>query len=69
MEGQDRVRGIRTVDDGEEGGWKTTMSSHRVLDRPGMKEDVESNGSDEENKSGISNQVDIPSGKLQSEIQ
>ena len=32
MEGQDGVGGIRTVDDGEEGGWKTRMSSHRVLD-------------------------------------
>ena len=69
MEGQDGVGGIRTVDDGEEGGWKTRMSSHRVLDRPGMKEDVESDGSDEENESGIGNQVNIPTGELQSEIQ
>ena len=69
MEGQDGVGGIRTVDDREEQGWKTKMSSHRVLDRPGMKEDVESDGSDEENESGIGNQVDIPTGELQSEIQ
>ena len=69
MEGQDGVRGIRTVNDGEEGGWKMRVSLHRVLDRPGMKEDVESDGSDEENESGIGNQVDIPTGELQSEIQ
>ena len=69
MEGQDGVGGIRTVNDGEEGGWKMKMSSHRVLDRPGMKEDVESDGSDKENESGIGNQVDIPTGELQSKIQ
>ena len=69
MEGQDGVGGIRTVDDREEGGWKMRMLLHRVLDQPGMKEDVESDGSDKENKSGISNQVDIPTGELQSEIQ
>ena len=45
------------------------MSLHRVLDQPGMKEDIESDGSDEENESGIGNQVDIPTGELQSKIQ
>ena len=34
-----------------------------------MKEDVKSDSSDKENKSGIGNQVDIPTGELQSEIQ
>ena len=36
------------------------MSLHRVLDRPRMKEDIESDSSDKENKSGIGNQVNIP---------
>ena len=34
-----------------------------------MKEDIESNCSDEGNNSGISNQVNIPTGELQSKIQ
>ena len=34
-----------------------------------MKEDIKSDNSDKENKSGISNQVDIPTGELQSKIQ
>ena len=69
MEGQDRVGGIRTVNDREEGGWKMRMSSHRVLDQPGMKEDIKSDSSDKENESGIGNQVNIPTGELQSKIQ
>ena len=68
-EGWDGVGGIKTVDNREEEGWKMRMSLHRVLDRPGMKEDIESNSLDEENKSGISDQDDIPTGELQSKIQ
>ena len=34
-----------------------------------MKEDIKSDSSDKENESGISNQVNIPTGELQSEIQ